>query len=81
MPFGRNRESRSREAAGRRNWPEAVPKKMRGRKSPLTRLIDHRNRIGSALAPTTENVENSPFRHGDKQAALVEGVDQRGGDP
>jgi len=30
--FGRNRESRSREAAGRRNWPEAVPKKMRGRK-------------------------------------------------
>ena len=32
MPFGRNRESRSREAAGRRNWPEAVPKKMRGGK-------------------------------------------------
>ena len=32
MPFGRNRESRSREAAGRRNWPEAVPKKMRCRK-------------------------------------------------
>lgn len=26
--FGRNRESRSQEAAGRRNWPEAVPKKM-----------------------------------------------------
>jgi hypothetical protein len=24
--LGRNRESRSREAAGRRNWPEAVPK-------------------------------------------------------
>src|SRR5215470_15833353 len=23
--FGRNRESRTREAAGRRNWPEAVP--------------------------------------------------------
>ena len=32
MLFGRNRESRSREAAGRRNWPEAVPRKMRGRK-------------------------------------------------
>jgi hypothetical protein len=28
VPFGRNRESRTREAAGRRNWPEAVPKKM-----------------------------------------------------
>jgi hypothetical protein len=25
---GRNRESRSREAAGRRNYPEAVPKEM-----------------------------------------------------
>jgi hypothetical protein len=30
--FGRNRESRTREAAGRRNWPEAVPKKMCGGK-------------------------------------------------
>jgi hypothetical protein len=30
--FGRNRESRSREAAGRSNWPEAVPRKMRERK-------------------------------------------------
>jgi hypothetical protein len=29
---GRNRESRGREAAGRRNWPEAVPRKVRGRK-------------------------------------------------
>ena len=26
----RNRESRRREDAGRRNYPEAVPKKMRG---------------------------------------------------
>ncbi len=26
-PPGRNRESRSREGAGRRNWPEAVPRK------------------------------------------------------
>jgi hypothetical protein len=32
VPFGRNRESRSREAAGRRNWPEAVPRKIRGKK-------------------------------------------------
>jgi hypothetical protein len=32
VPFGRNRESRSREAAGRRNWPEAVPKKTSRRK-------------------------------------------------
>jgi hypothetical protein len=32
VPFGRNRESRSREAGARRNWPEAVPGKMRGRK-------------------------------------------------
>ena len=32
MPFGRNRESRTREAAGRRNWPEAVPRKIRGKK-------------------------------------------------
>src|SRR5260370_39697310 len=32
VPFGRNRKSRSREAAGRRNWPEAVPRKMSGRK-------------------------------------------------
>ncbi len=30
MVQGRNRESRSREAAGRRNEPEAVPRKMRG---------------------------------------------------
>jgi hypothetical protein len=39
--FGRNRESRSREAAGRRNWPEAVPRKMRGRKRLLTALSDN----------------------------------------
>jgi hypothetical protein len=30
--LGRNRESRSREAAGRRNLPHAVPMKVRGRK-------------------------------------------------
>ena len=32
MVFRRNRESRSREAAGRRNWPEAVPRKMKAEK-------------------------------------------------
>src|SRR6266403_1625439 len=39
--FGRNRESRTREAAGRRNWPEAVPRKMRGRKRLLTEIRQH----------------------------------------
>src|SRR6266581_9602500 len=42
--FGRNRESRTREAAGRRNWPEAVPRKMCGRKSPLNGLSENRER-------------------------------------
>jgi len=32
LSFGRSRESRTREAAGRRNWPEAVARKMSGRK-------------------------------------------------
>src|SRR5215470_11739027 len=40
--FGRNRESRTREAAGRRNWPEAVPRKIRGRKRRLTELSENR---------------------------------------
>ena len=44
MLFGRNRESRSREAAGRRNWPEAVPKKMRDRKRLLARFSENRVR-------------------------------------
>jgi hypothetical protein len=48
--FGRNRESRSREAAGRRNWPEAVPKKMRGRKRASVEISEsqdeERNRAG-----------------------------------
>jgi len=29
---GRNRKSRRREATGRRNYPEAVPRRMRGKK-------------------------------------------------
>ena len=32
MLFGRGWESRSREAGGRANWPEAVPRKMHGGK-------------------------------------------------
>src|SRR5207248_881030 len=32
VPFGGHRESRTREAARRRNWPEAVPRKMNGRR-------------------------------------------------
>jgi hypothetical protein len=35
VTFGRNQESRSCEAAGRRNWPEAVPRKISDRKRPL----------------------------------------------
>jgi hypothetical protein len=35
---GRNRESRSREAAGRRNSPEAVSRKMSGRKRVMYRI-------------------------------------------
>ncbi len=38
MPFRRNRESRSREAAGRRNWPEAVLYKGMSRETPFPRL-------------------------------------------
>ncbi len=41
MVFGRNRESRTHEAAGRRNWPEAVPRKKTGRKRSLTRLSEN----------------------------------------
>ncbi len=37
--FGRSRESRSREAAGRRNWPEAVPRKSAAEKKKCTRII------------------------------------------
>src|SRR6266567_2212685 len=51
--FGRNRESRSREAAGRRNWPEAVPKKMCGRKRSPTRLVEKRIGKGPGLALAT----------------------------
>jgi hypothetical protein len=43
---GRNRESRSREAAGSRNWPEVVPRKSSGRKRELTG-IRNQVRIGT----------------------------------
>jgi hypothetical protein len=64
MSFRRNRESRSREAAGRRNWPEAVPRKMRGRKRPALGLDEGRkgiddDRIGAGL----ENETTPPCRY------------------
>src|SRR5437773_4472747 len=39
VSFGRNRESRSREAAGRRNLARAVPRKMRGKKDYLPKSV------------------------------------------
>src|SRR5580704_3644406 len=42
--LGTNRESRGREAAGRRNSPEAVPRKRSGRKRRCTRLGKNRER-------------------------------------
>src|SRR6266481_1182610 len=53
--FGRNRESRSREAAGRRNWPEAVPRELRGRKRALTGLSKNRHGVWIGV---NNNVEN-----------------------
>ena len=50
MAFGRNPESRSREDAGRRNWLEAVPRKMRGSKK------------GERTESETINVTVEPFR-------------------
>jgi hypothetical protein len=49
MLFGRSRESRSCEAAGRRNWPEAVPRKMCGGKGGLPTF----SRIGEARSPVS----------------------------
>ena len=51
--FGRNRESRTREAAGRRNWPEAVPRKMSGGK----RLAYGTSKIGVIPADTLGQVK------------------------
>src|SRR6266481_5941297 len=63
--LGRNRESRSREAAGRRNWPEAVPKKMRGRKRALIKSVRMgiRSRLrAKQLAQTTRNARRPSDR-------------------
>lgn len=38
VPVWRNRESRIREVAGRRNWPEAVSRKMAAEKGLLTEV-------------------------------------------
>jgi len=54
--FGRNRESRSREATGRRNWPEAAPRKMSGRKRAAYRTQqDSALGARSRQQPTWEN--------------------------
>ncbi len=39
VPFGRNRESRRREAAGRRNYPEAVPNGKRENRDNEPKLV------------------------------------------
>ena len=57
--LGRNRESRRREAAGRRDWPEAVPRKMRGRKSSLTEIRRNRNEEQTPAARQDEVATNS----------------------
>src|SRR6266853_2761826 len=65
VPFRRNRESRSREAAGRRNWPEAVPKKMRGRKRGAYQISEKgiRSRLrAKQLAQTTRDARRPSDR-------------------
>src|SRR6266700_6751432 len=60
VPFGRNRESRTREAAGRRNWPEAVPRKMSGRKRLYPRLSERPNEDQTHESDhSRENVEST----------------------
>src|ERR1700730_834586 len=60
-PLGRNRESRTREAAGRRNSPEAVPRKTCGRKS----VLSDNQRTGSWLevARVTRNARRLADQH------------------
>jgi len=72
--FGRNRESRSREAAGRRNWPEAVPKKMRGRKRLHTQPTEISLR--GKRAERQAEMESSRVRSGlsGLKMAVTEGV-------
>jgi hypothetical protein len=40
--FGRNRESRNREAAGRRNWPEQCPGKCAVEKGQVAEISENR---------------------------------------
>jgi hypothetical protein len=84
--FGRNRESRSREAAGRRNWPEAVPRKMHGRKrAGLLKSADNRHdgqdRARRAARITLRNPENDavylPLKKGSNELMLA--VSELGG--
>jgi hypothetical protein len=46
------------EWAGRRNWPEAVPRKMRGRKRALSEISE--NRDGEQDLSETESANNFP---------------------
>ena len=56
LSFRRNRESRSREAAGRRNWPEAVPRKNeRQKKSGLLSWKDRRGMSRGRWAARAEH--------------------------
>jgi hypothetical protein len=53
VPFGRSRESRSREVAGRRNWPEQWPRKCVAEKGQPTGLSKNRHE-GSVHVNETE---------------------------
>jgi hypothetical protein len=55
VSFGRNRESRNREAAGRRSWPEAVPRKICGRKRLVSKLSE--NRRGDQITSIQVGIE------------------------
>src|SRR5258708_7478264 len=81
VPFRRNRESRSREAAGRRNWPEAVPRKMRAEKGRLSKISENRDKEqtwAKQLARTTRNAR----RPSDQRASpSVRGCSRRGVTP
>jgi len=58
VPFGRNRESRSREAAGHRNWPEAVPRKNAWQKE-----IVYRNQLDGDEAQTRASRHDGMVTH------------------
>jgi hypothetical protein len=57
--FGRSRESRTREAAGRRNWPEAVPREMRGGKRALIEISENRDKDQTAAKQLTQTIRNA----------------------